>query len=128
MRIDQWLWAVRLYKTRTLATKACQLGKISVENSIAKAARELKIGEIVENHGTLFFRVQVLKSAVKPVRKGTESDFFKYLTVPVISSSFKKEIGGLPKDFRYQKQKDGSVSKRDKKARQIAKQINQGLR
>ena len=46
IRIDKWLWAVRLFKTRTLAAEACKKGKVIIENLPAKASRNIKIGEI----------------------------------------------------------------------------------
>lgn len=47
-RLDKWLWAVRLYKTRALATDACRLGKITQNGIIAKASKEVKIGDRFE--------------------------------------------------------------------------------
>jgi ribosome-associated heat shock protein Hsp15 len=46
-RIDKWLWAVRVFKTRTDAAKACRKGRISVNNVTAKPSRDLKIDDIV---------------------------------------------------------------------------------
>jgi ribosome-associated heat shock protein Hsp15 len=47
-RVDKWLWAVRLYKTRSLATSACQGGHIRVNGSPAKPATPVKVGDRVE--------------------------------------------------------------------------------
>lgn len=47
MRLDKWLWAVRLYKTRMQATTACRLGQVRVAGQTAKAARSLSLHEIV---------------------------------------------------------------------------------
>lgn len=48
MRIDKWLWCVRLFKTRTLATDACTGGKVKLGGDNAKPAKDLKIGDVVE--------------------------------------------------------------------------------
>ncbi len=48
MRIDKWLWATRLYKTRTSAAAACQGGKIKRESTTLKASSQIKIGDRVE--------------------------------------------------------------------------------
>ena len=48
IRIDKWLWAVRLFKTRTLAAEACKKGKVIIENLPAKASRNIKMGEIIQ--------------------------------------------------------------------------------
>jgi len=45
MRIDKWLWAARFFKTRALATKACDLGRIESNGVQAKPAREVKVGD-----------------------------------------------------------------------------------
>ena len=45
VRIDKWLWAARFFKTRTLATRACDLGRISFNGQPAKPAREVRAGD-----------------------------------------------------------------------------------
>ena len=47
VRIDAWLWAARFFKTRTLAKKACDLGRIAANSQIAKAAREVRVGDML---------------------------------------------------------------------------------
>ncbi len=47
MRIDKWLWCVRLYKTRTLASEACNSGKVNLNNINVKPSKEIKIGDII---------------------------------------------------------------------------------
>ncbi|HEX2394877.1 MAG TPA: RNA-binding S4 domain-containing protein [Bacteroidales bacterium] len=46
-RIDKWLWAVRIFKTRTIAAEACKKGRIIVNGAEAKPSREIKPGEII---------------------------------------------------------------------------------
>lgn len=45
IRLDAWLWAARFFKTRTLAKKACDLGRILSNGQAAKAAREVRVGD-----------------------------------------------------------------------------------
>lgn len=61
VRMDKWLWAARFFRTRTLAARACELGRIQSNGQPAKAAREVRIGDMlaVTNEGG-DFQVEVL--------------------------------------------------------------------
>ena len=61
VRMDKWLWAARFFKTRSLAAKACELGRIQSNDQTAKAARDVRIGDMlrVTNAGG-DFQVEVL--------------------------------------------------------------------
>jgi len=48
VRIDKWLWAARFFKTRSLATRACELGRIESNGQQAKAAREVRVGDSLQ--------------------------------------------------------------------------------
>jgi ribosome-associated heat shock protein Hsp15 len=55
-RLDKWLWAMRVFKTRALATDACRAGSVTVNELVAKPAREVRAGEIVAVRQGLFTR------------------------------------------------------------------------
>lgn len=48
VRIDKWLWAARVFKTRTIAAEACKKGRISMNGSNLKASRTVKVGDVVQ--------------------------------------------------------------------------------
>jgi ribosome-associated heat shock protein Hsp15 len=48
VRIDKWMWAVRLYKTRSQATEACKKGYVTINDKAVKPARVLQVGEIIK--------------------------------------------------------------------------------
>jgi ribosome-associated heat shock protein Hsp15 len=45
VRIDKWLWAARFFKTRSMAARACELGRVQSNGQPAKAAREVRVGD-----------------------------------------------------------------------------------
>jgi ribosome-associated heat shock protein Hsp15 len=47
VRMDKWLWAVRLYKSRTLAAHACTGGKVRIQDQPVKSARAVRVGEVI---------------------------------------------------------------------------------
>ncbi|WP_304968734.1 RNA-binding S4 domain-containing protein [uncultured Duncaniella sp.] len=47
VRIDKWLWAMRVFKTRTVATEACKKGRVYVGHVIAKPSRTIKVGDVI---------------------------------------------------------------------------------
>jgi ribosome-associated heat shock protein Hsp15 len=67
VRIDKWLWAARFFKTRALASRACEIGRIDSNGLKAKPAREVRPGDLlrVENEGGIF-EIEIL--AVSAVR------------------------------------------------------------
>ncbi len=47
-RIDKWMWATRIFKTRTIATEACKKGRVSIANTPVKPSRTIKVGDIIQ--------------------------------------------------------------------------------
>jgi ribosome-associated heat shock protein Hsp15 len=48
VRMDKWLWAARFFKTRALAAKACELGRVSSNGQPAKSARPVRVGDLLQ--------------------------------------------------------------------------------
>ena len=61
VRMDKWLWAARFFKTRSLAARACELGRIEANGQPSKPSREVRVGDLlkVKNDGG-DFQVEVL--------------------------------------------------------------------
>ena len=47
LRVDKWLWAARVFKTRSLAGTACDGGKVDINDEVAKPARRVRIGDLI---------------------------------------------------------------------------------
>lgn len=68
VRIDKWLWSVRIFKSRTIATDFCKTGKIKVNDINAKASTEVKKGDLViVKKGGFNFTFQVTETIDKRV-------------------------------------------------------------
>ena len=71
VRLDKWLWAVRIYKTRSDAAEACRTNKVSVGGSPAKPSREVRAGDVVSVRKmavTYSYRVIELVSSRLPAK------------------------------------------------------------
>jgi ribosome-associated heat shock protein Hsp15 len=81
IRIDQWLWAARLYKTRSLANQACRGGRVQVAGAAAKPSRPLCGGEIVEIKQPPIVRRYLVKNlAVKRVSAALARELVEEIT------------------------------------------------
>jgi len=59
--MDKWLWAARFFKTRSLAARACEMGRIESNGQPAKPAREVRVGDLLQvKNDSGDFRVEVL--------------------------------------------------------------------
>lgn len=62
VRIDKWLWAARFFKTRALAARACELGRIQAKEQPAKPAREVHVGDMLKiKNASGDYEVEVLQ-------------------------------------------------------------------
>ena len=80
-RIDKWLWAVRIYKTRVLATEACAGGKIKIDGNAVKASRNIVHNDIVQvRKGVVRYLFKVRKIAEKRMGAKLVPDFLEDMT------------------------------------------------
>ncbi len=80
-RIDKWLWAVRIFKSRTLATSTCKSGKVKIEGEKVKPAQSIEVGQIIEVRKNGFqYIFQVEKIIQKRVGAPIAQTCYKNLT------------------------------------------------
>ncbi len=80
-RIDKWLWAVRIFKTRALATKECAGGKVKIDGRAVKASRKIQQNDIVQvRKGVVKYLYKVRKIAEKRMAAKLVSDFLEDMT------------------------------------------------
>lgn len=83
LRLDKWLWAIRAFKTRSLASEACKGGRVKIEGVSAKASRDLKIGDIIEfKAGHLDKRIKVVQLIKNRVNATLAVQNYEDLTPP----------------------------------------------
>jgi ribosome-associated heat shock protein Hsp15 len=81
IRIDKWLWSVRLFKTRTIATDACHAGKVKINHVSCKPSREIKIDdEIHVRTGQLHKIVKVTGIPKNRISAKIVPDYYQDLT------------------------------------------------
>jgi len=114
VRIDKWLWAARFFKTRSLASRACELGRIQSNGQPAKPAREVREGDLLHvKNDSGDFQVLVLGlsemrgPAVVAQRLYRETEESRELRLKVAAE--RKAMGPFV-DFR-----EGRPSKRDRR-------------
>ena len=83
VRIDKWLWAVRVFKTRTIASEACKKGRVLIANTTLKPSRMIRIGEVVQvKKAPITYSFKVLDLAQKRMGAKLVPDFMENVTSP----------------------------------------------
>ena len=81
VRVDKWLWAVRVFKTRSIATEACKKGHVSIGDSILKPSRIVQVGETIKVRKAPITRsFKVLALSGKRMSAKLVLDFFEDVT------------------------------------------------
>ena len=80
-RIDKWLFAMRLYKTRSIATEACAGRKVKIAGNTVKASQKIRLGDMIQiRRGVIKYEYKVLRIAEKRMRAKMVQDFMKDVT------------------------------------------------
>ena len=82
-RLDKWLWAVRIFKTRSIAADACKNGRVSINGALAKPARTVKEGdEVSVRKPPVTYTFRVLQAIEKRVGAKLLPDIIENITDP----------------------------------------------
>lgn len=83
VRVDKWLWAVRIFKSRTIAVDTCKKNRVMIDNISVKASRTLKVGDVVQvKKPPVVFSFKVLKLADKRMGAKLVPEFMENVTTP----------------------------------------------
>ena len=82
-RIDKWLWASRIFKTRSIAADACKNGRVTMKGSRVKASHMVKEGDVVEvRKPPVTYSFRILKAIEKRVGAKMLNEIFENITPP----------------------------------------------
>lgn len=121
--MDKWLWAARFFKTRALAARACELGRVESNGHRAKAAREVRTGDLlgVKNDGG-DFQVEVLAlSEMRGPAAVAQALYRETEASRELRRKMAEERKAMP---RFEASREGRPSKRDR--RQIGRLRGRG--
>ena len=119
-RIDKWLWAVRIYKTRTMATDACVGGKVKMNNKTVKASRMVRPGNLIQvRKEVVRYEYIVLKIAEKRMGAKIVQNFVEDVTKAKELEKLK-----ISKDLSFQTREKGK-GRPTKKERRIIDEMKE---
>ena len=126
-RIDKWLWTVRIFKSRSMATQACKSGKVKVNNAKCKPARPIAGGEHIsvdKNGLKLQFKIlEILKSRVAyAIAKDCYEDLTPTEEREKFRAFYHRRHAGEDRDRGH-----GRPTKRDRRAIENFKEIDAWL-
>jgi ribosome-associated heat shock protein Hsp15 len=82
-RIDKWLWAARIFKTRTIAAAACKKGQVSMGGAPLKASRMIKVGDVVDvRKAPITYSFRVLQPIERRVGAKLIPEVLENITAP----------------------------------------------
>jgi len=112
--MDKWLWAARFFKTRALAVKACEMGRIACQGTAAKASREVRLGDVLQvtSDGAQYTVTVLVLSEVR----GPGALAATYYEETEASRLLRLKVAEARKaTAQLEPQRDGKISKRDRR-------------
>lgn len=113
IRIDKWLWAVRIYKTRSLATTACRDGRVTIGGQPVKPSRDARINDLIlAKNGDITRTLKVLALLEQRVGAPAVKQFAEDLTP---ASEFEKKREPILRPFFFRPKGTGRPTKKDRR-------------
>jgi ribosome-associated heat shock protein Hsp15 len=111
--MDKWLWAVRVYKTRSLATEACRAGHVKIGGEPVKPSRNVHVGEVITAHvGHITRMVKVLGLIHQRVSAEAARRHMEDLTPP---EEYQKQRETQAQPFFFRAKGTGRPTKKDRR-------------
>jgi len=104
-RLDKWLWAARLYKTRSLATDAIDGGKVHVDGDRVKPAKEVRVGQVIHIRRKEL-DMEVVVKALSVTRRGAPEAALLYDETP--ESAAKRDNAAVTREADHAKRERGA--------------------
>jgi ribosome-associated heat shock protein Hsp15 len=112
-RIDKWLWAVRIFKTRSLATSACRDGQVTIGGQAVKPSRDVKVGDLIQaKTGEITRTIKVLKFLDRRVGAQVAKEYAEDLTP---ASEYEKAREPNFRPFNYRPKGSGRPTKKERR-------------
>jgi ribosome-associated heat shock protein Hsp15 len=114
VRMDKWLWAARFFKTRALAARACELGRIKSNEQPAKASRDVRVGDRlqVKNEGGEFQVEVLLLSEMRGPAAVAQTLYHETEASRELRAKLAEERKAMP---HFEALREGRPSKRDRR-------------
>jgi ribosome-associated heat shock protein Hsp15 len=114
VRLDKWLWAARFFKTRSLAARACDLGRVASNCQPAKPAREVRVGDLLQvKNPSGDFQIEVLGlSAIRGPAPIAQTLYRETESSRELRLKMAEERKAMP---RFEAPRQGKPSKRDRR-------------
>src|ERR1700691_2320007 len=114
VRIDKWLWAARFFKTRSLASRACELGRVHANGQPVKPSRDVRVGDMLQvKNDSGEFQIEILAlSEVRGPAPVAQTLYRETEASRALRLKLAEERKTMP---RFETATEGKPSKRDRR-------------
>jgi ribosome-associated heat shock protein Hsp15 len=113
VRLDKWLWAVRIYKTRSMAANACRKGRVKVDDVTAKPSRMVKAEDVISvKKLPLIFKYKVKDTLENRVAAKLVDNYLEDITPEKENNN---KSASVSKPFSYREKGKGRPTKKERR-------------